>query len=205
VISARMHVVLVLFLALAFDPSCALTERSKPLEVSFYTPERVRIDAATSRPPVGPPLRLGRVSSGVGLGERIAFRDGKYEVGYYDGRRWTERPEVYVRRAITRTLFEEGGLDRALSESAPTLDVEVLSFEEVKMPTAHAAHIALRVVLSTDRVLLEDTVGASEPIGGGTFEDVVAALARALDGTSNEVMRRVRASLSAATVAPGSP
>lgn len=199
-----MHGVLVLFLALAFDASCALTQTSKPLDVSFYTPERVRTDAATSRPPAGPPLRLGRVSSGVGLGERIAFRDGNYEVGYYEGRRWTERPEVYVRRTLTRTLFEEGGLDRAFSASAPTLDVEVLSFEEVKMPARHAAHIALRVVLSTDRVLFEDTVGATEPIGGGTFDDVVAALARALDGTSDEVTRRVRASLSPPTVAAGS-
>ena len=203
-----MHVVLVLFLALAFDPSCALTERSKPLEVSFYTPERVRTESATSRPPTGPALRLGRVSSGVGLGERIAYRDGQYEVGYYDGRRWTERPEVYVRRALTRTLFEEGGLDRALSESAPTLDVEVTaSFEEVKMPTAHAAqHRAARRPARPIAFCWRTPSAPANRSGESTFRRRGRGIgARAPTGPRTRSCRRVRAGLSAATVAPGSP
>jgi cholesterol transport system auxiliary component len=176
---------------------CALTQRSAPLEVSHYTPEHARPPRLTSgHPGAGPSLRLGRVSSDTSLGERIVFRDGTYQVRYYEGRRWTERPEVYVRRAVTRALFDDGGFRRALSGDGPTLEVEVLSFEEVKTPAQHAAQIALRIVLSTDRVLLEDLVAVSEPVARDDFNDVVAALARALDRVSDEVTRRVGSALS---------
>ena len=176
---------------------CALTQRSDPLEVTHYTLEHGRAPRLTSgHPGAGASLRLGRVSSDTSLGERIVFSDGTYQVRYYERRRWTERPEVYVRRAVTRALFDDGGLRRALGGDAPTLDIEVLSFEEVKTPTQHAAHVALRIVLSTDRVLLEDTVAVSEPVPHDDFDDVVAALARALDGISDEVTRRVGSALS---------
>jgi cholesterol transport system auxiliary component len=165
--------------------------------VAHYTPEHVRAPRLTSgRSAAGPSLRLGRVSSDTSLGERIVFSNGTYQVRYYDDRRWTERPEVYVRRALTRALFEDGDLHRTLGGDAPMLDVELLSFEEIKMPTQHTAHIALRIVLSNDRVLLEQTVTVSEPIPRDDFDDVVAALARALDRASDEVARRVGTALS---------
>ena len=73
-----------------------------------------------------------------------------------------------MRRAVERALFEDGPFQRALTGAAPTLDIEVVEFEEVKAPTTHAARIALRVALSsTDRVLLERTVAVSEPVPAG--------------------------------------
>jgi len=176
---------------LALATSCALFQRGKSLEVDHYTPERPEIGVARRPGDGAPSLRLGHVASGPDLGERIAYRDGVYRVGYYEGRRWTDRPELYVRRTLAKALFEEGGFRRALSGEGPTLDVEVLSFEEVKSRAAHAAHIVLRIVVSIDRVLLEDTVEEYEPVVGGSFDDVVAAMAAALDRTTMEVRRRV--------------
>jgi hypothetical protein len=143
----------------------------------------------------GPALRFGRVTSGPDLGLRIAHGDGAYEVDYYDDRRWTERPELYVRRALGRALFEEGSFRRDLGGRAPQIDAEVLAFQEVQTPDTHAARIVLRVSLSTDHVLFEDTVGAVEPVLGARFDDVVAAMARALDATVAEVARRVGSAL----------
>jgi ABC-type uncharacterized transport system auxiliary subunit len=74
--------------------------------------------------------------------------------------------------------------------------VDVLSFEEVKTRPQHTARIALRAVLSTDHVLFEDTVAASEPVTGGGLDAVVAALGRALDQVTDEVARRVGSTLS---------
>jgi ABC-type uncharacterized transport system auxiliary subunit len=183
-------------LSLALAAGCALTERSVPVEITYYTPENVHAARLTSGDLAsGPLLRLGRVSGDTSLGQRIVFADGTYRVRYYDDRRWTERPTIYVRRALSRALFEGGGFRRALEADAPTLDVEVLSFEELKTPARHAAHVSLRVVLSTDRVLLEDTVAVSEPVARESFDDVVGALARALDEASEEVARRVRAAV----------
>jgi cholesterol transport system auxiliary component len=184
-------------LVLALAAGCALTERSEPLEVAHYTPEHVRPPRLTSaHTGSGPPLRLGRVSSDTSLGERIMSTDGGYKVRYYDDRRWTERPEVYVRRALARALFDESGFRRALGGDAPTLDVAVLRFEEVKTPAKHAAHVELRVELSTESVLVEETVAVSEPVARDDFDDVVAALARALDRSSGAVARRVADALS---------
>lgn len=190
---------------LALVSGCALTQKSKPLEVTYYTPEYIRTGVESPQTAPGPALRLGRVASGTDLGQRIVARDGSYEVGYYDGRRWTERPQVYVQRALSRTLFEESGFHRALGGDAPELDVEVLSFEEVKTPAQHAARITLRLILSADRVLFEDTVAVSEPVAGSHFDDVVAAMARALGTLSDEVARRVGSALRSLAPTVGAP
>ena len=181
--------------ALTLVSGCALTGKSKPLEVTYYTPEHVRSGVESRQPSPGTALRLGRVASGTDLGQRIVSRDGAHKVGYDDGRRWTERPQVYVQHALSSTLFEESGFRRALGGDAPTLDVEVLNFEELTTPAHHAARIVLRLILSTDRVLFEDTVAVSEPVAGDRFDDVVAAMARALDTISDKVARRVGSAL----------
>lgn len=178
---------IVLMLALAPTFGCALLSRGKPLDVHWYTPEQTRPDLGSAEMQGACELRLGRVTSGADLGPRIAFGDGLYQIGYYEARRWTERPESYVRRALGRTLFEEGTYRRSLTGAAPTLDVEVLNFEEVKTPTTHAARIAVRVVLTSDRALLERTVVAAQPVTGDRFEDFVAAMARALEDTAKQV------------------
>lgn len=179
----------------ALVSGCALTQKSKPLEVTYYTPESIRTGVESQQAAPGIALRLGRVASGADLGARIVSRDGSYKVGYYDGRRWTERPQVYVQRALSRTLFEESGFHHALGADAPVLDVEVLNFEEVTTPAQHAARITLRLTVSTDRVLVEDTVAVSQPVTGNHFDDVVAAMARALETISGDVARRVGSAL----------
>ncbi|MDB4883515.1 MAG: hypothetical protein JWL95_2281, partial [Gemmatimonadetes bacterium] len=63
----------------------------------------------------------------------------------------------------------------------------------------HAALVSLRVVLSNDRVLLDETVQVDDRVLGSSFDEVVAAMARALDGASGEVARRVGAALARAT------
>jgi ABC-type uncharacterized transport system auxiliary subunit len=170
---------------------CALTQKAKPLDVSYYTPERVWPGVMNAQAGEGPALRFGRVGSGIDLGERIVHRDGAHRVVYDGEHRWTERPEVYVRRSLAHALFEAAGFRRAVSGEAPTIEVDVLSFEEVAAPAQHAAHIELHVVLSTDHALLEETLSASEPVAGAGFDAFAEAMARALDRVSNDVVRRV--------------
>jgi hypothetical protein len=184
----------------AVTPGCALLSRGASVDVRWYTPEltQSRPGSAERQPPEltqsrpgsaerqrGCELRFGRVTAAPDLGRRIAYGDGLYQVGYYDGLRWTERPEQYVRRAVERALFEDGPFQRNLSYDAPTLDVEVVEFEEVKAPTTHAARISLRMVVSAERVLLERTVTVSRPVAGGSFDGFVAAMAQALDDAAS--------------------
>jgi cholesterol transport system auxiliary component len=166
---------------------CALASRGERLDVAWYTPERTRPSQAVAERQGRCPLRLGRVSSGADFGPRIAFSNGLYEVGYYDARRWTERPEHYVRRALQRELFEGGSFERSSSVEAPRMDLELLDFEEVKAPALHAARVAVRVVVTSEHAVSEHTVEASHPVAGTSFDAVVAAMAESLEDAARQV------------------
>jgi ABC-type uncharacterized transport system auxiliary subunit len=194
-----------LVLALATLSGCALVSKGQVNEVRWFSPETshvtltsagalVRERSSGEAPPDAGTLELGRVASGSHLREKIAYRETPYEVGYHEDERWTERPEAYVRRRVARALFEERGVRRAVAGEGPTLDVEVQAFEEVKGAPPRA-RIQLHVVLhDEEHALLEQTLlvecPVSPPPGPGSkprIEDLVRAMAEALDAVSEEV------------------
>ena len=202
--------------ALLLSPSlagCSLMTRSAVMPIHWYDAQaaRPRLTSHTSRPchDAGDvELALGRVSSGLGLRDRIAFRDGDFDVGYYDDRRWSERPDVYVRRALERALFEERCIERAMAGPGPTLDVEVLSFEELRS-SPRAARVRLRVIVYDDRrTLLQRTITVVRPARADRpgFGGVVEATAEALDAAAAETARLTEAALrSVRTADEGDP
>lgn len=196
-------------LAVVFAAGCALTSRSQPYQVKWYTPEVLHAEAPPPRSP-GPALRLGAVRSGPELERRIAWSNGAYQMAFYDDRRWTERPARFVTSALRRVLFETRGLQSTDQPTAPLLEVEVVSFEEVRSPRGHYGRVALQIRLSNAPAPLDTTVIRDEPVQGAQFDDVVAAISRALDGAANEIAARVQNALCAVPesdggVAPGCP
>ena len=191
--------------------ACALTSKADVVEVRYFSPEQVKprlnvADATAATPPEAAApnnaleVRLGRVSSGPNLRERIAFRDAAFELGYYEDWRWTERPETFVRRELGRTLFEQHGLHRVLGGSAPTLEVEVIAFDDLRLGSGRAARVQLKVLLYEDRgVVYEETVTVDQPVTAAKpkIEDVVAAMAQALDSAAEQVSRKVQTTLAA--------
>ncbi len=173
---------------------CALLGKNEPLEPRYFSPESIARPAKPSAgvaARAGTALRLGRVTSGSYLKERIVFRDSDHEVGFHDDRRWTERPEVYLLRALERALFEEAGLTRSLRSSGPILTASLSDFEEIRRPTPG---VRLRVTftlydekavlrertLTVERALAEGDV-ASHPhrvagAMGEALEDAVTAI-----------------------------
>jgi cholesterol transport system auxiliary component len=194
----KKHLLLLLS-ALAVS-GCALTSKSEPLDVRYYTPEKVKtqLTSATDRAPQGEAmtLELGRVTSGSHLREKMAYRDASWEVGYYEDRRWTERPEAFVRRELGRTLFEERGFRRSVSDAAaPVLEVELIAFEEIRAKPAHVARVQLRMILHDGRdVLHEETITVDKPLPGNesTTDAFVAATAEALDAACAQVADRAQ-------------
>lgn len=179
-------------------PSCALTSKSEVLDVRWYTPERVkpRLTGAEANAAAGAPvtLELGRVTAGSHLREKMAYRDARFEVGYYEDRRWTERPEAFVRRELGRTLFEERGLRRSIGGgSAPTLEIEVLAFEEIRAKPVHAARVQVRMILHDGHdVLHEETITVDKPLAADDtkVEDFVAGISDALDAACAAIADR---------------
>src|SRR5688572_7965517 len=155
---------------------CALTSKSDPMQFRHFTPE------PSATPTVGGEQRasaselslaLGRVNASAHLRERIAYRASPNEIGYYETRRWTERPENYLRRAVSRELFERRGIGRLVSGSGPTLELELLAFEEVHEPTRVARLQVVIVLHGGGQPSFERTISIERPIVAG--EDAAVA------------------------------
>lgn len=184
--------------------SCALLGKNEPLVPRYFTPEYDgEAHAGKARPDLQ--LRLGRVEGWSHLRERIASRNSARELSYYEDLRWTERPEIYLRRSLSRALFEERGVVESLSGRAITLEVELTAFEEIVKP--HQARLQALLVLRDDRTgLLEETITVDRPVekseGPDEARAVVEALSQALHEGVDQIADRVVARLSQASQAP---
>ena len=177
-----MKATLPAFLVAIALSGCALLGKSEPRVPRYFTPEYDG-DAAASPARSGLQLRLGRVEGGPQLRERMAARRSARELFFYEDRRWAERPEVYLRRALARTLFEERGVVESLSAGAVTLDVELIAFDEIERP--HVVRMQARVSLRDTRIgLLEETITVEQPVaenaGADPADAVVDAFSQAL-------------------------
>lgn len=194
---------------------CALLTKAEPLTPRYFSAEPSGTglllgDSVTAPRTSSAPnreLKLGRVTSASYLGERLVFRDSPYELGFYEERRWTEKPEAYFRRALSRALYEQGGFRRVVSGAGPTLDCELVEFAELRAPT-HVARARANFVLYDSRsVRTEATVTVELPIAAGKGEagarTSVAALSQALASAVEQIVRRVSANLDSAPSNPG--
>ena len=195
--------VVMISLALSLS-SCALFSKGEVNFPRYFSPDLPKATSKVGSKRSGVELRLGRVSAGSYIGEKIVFRESDYEVGFYDFLMWTEKPEAYLRRALTRVLFEEEGLTSVLSGAGPTLDVELVSFEEVKTPV-HLGLVRIAFTLHDDRVVhMQQTMAIERPIVMVVAKDkqadaVAEALGEALRSAVYEVSGRVLADLARVT------
>jgi ABC-type uncharacterized transport system auxiliary subunit len=187
-----------LALVLCLCPACALISKAEPLSPRYFTPDEASAAAAPTPGAAALELRLGEVEAAAHLEQRIAYRPSAGELGYYESWRWTEPPQAYLRRALERELFERRGLVRVVSGSAPTLSVELTSFEELRDGPARA-RVELSFVLRGDRrALLERTLRKELPIPPGSSDDplrLTRTLSRALESAVSEVADLVSARL----------
>jgi ABC-type uncharacterized transport system auxiliary subunit len=200
------HLVLAAAVALGFA-GCALTSKSKPLEVRYFTPAHA--EAPDGEPALAGPapgtapaleLRLGRVDAASYLREKIAYRDSANEVGYYETLRWTEAPDAFVRRALGRALFQQHGLEEVVSGIAPQLEVELTAFEEVRAPK-HVVRVEMTWKLRDHRnVLFQRTVRVEKPVDDAAPGAIAAAMGVALDEAVETTVTDVVAALTRARV-----
>lgn len=186
------------------SPGCALTSKADALSPRYFNPQ---LGGGSRSQPAAQPfeLRLGQVASASNLDERLAYRVSKAEVGFYEDRRWTELPEAYLRRALEKELFEERKLTRVVTGVAPSLDVELTAFEELRQkPTK--VRVSLTFSLRNDRrSLLEQSLELERPVdeqGGG---DPAERVAQALAVTLGQAVQTVGAAVVERLSAPPPP
>jgi cholesterol transport system auxiliary component len=173
---------------------CALTGKSEAIEPRYFTPERAGEPGPIARaePHSDLRLRLGSVRSAPHLEERLVFRGADYELAYYPDRRWTEAPQRYLRRRLSRALFEEHGVKQVLGGPALVLDVELTAFEEARRGERVIARVEVTVTLHDERVALwEETLIAEQPVKGAVAGEGAAALVSALSEGLRAVVERI--------------
>lgn len=180
-----------LSVAICLSFGCALLGKSEPQARRYFTPEAIDAAVPAGAPTAAPAasaagqklrLRLGRITAWSHLRERIVTRTSARELSYSETKRWTERPELYLQRSLSHSLFEERGLTQVISGGAPTLEVELVAFEEVESP--RRALFQALVMMHDERTgLLQETVTVEQPIESKDADPtpaLVEALARAL-------------------------
>jgi cholesterol transport system auxiliary component len=190
--------------------SCALLGKSDPLTPRYFTltgdPREGAPSSTNTATTGGPRLALGRVSASAALRERIVYRSAEHEVGYYEDRRWTERPDVYLRRALVTALFERRGLTRAVSGAAPILQAELVTFEEIR---GKRPRVRMQVAFTlddnrslqvTETITIERDVAQAS--GDKQANAVVVAFGEALRAGVDQIADHVVTKLAAVPAAP---
>lgn len=188
-------------LAAVLLAGCALTSKAPSLDVRYFTPDVVTTRAATmeassaaahgDQPP--PKLCLGRITSSTFLRSQIVYRVSAYEVGSYDDRRWTEYPEAYLRRSLRSSLFDEGRVQEGSGGACPTLDVDLLGFEEVRRGAARAGRVQIAYRLHEGPTMLASDVVTVERAAPANAD--IAAVVAAIGAALAEATLRMSASL----------
>jgi ABC-type uncharacterized transport system auxiliary subunit len=178
---------------------CALTSKGTPIEIRYFSPESIDVHHAARQalPPVAR-LRLGSLTSSANLRYAIVHRESAVELDLYETLRWTENPEDYVRRSLSRALFEDGQLEEVVGGAAITLDVELIAFEESHRESRRVGRIQLGYQVHDERsVLKSGIVTVERDATGASIEPVVAAIGSAMDAATSELAKNVVAQLRA--------
>jgi len=173
-----------------FANGCALTSKAEVVTPRYFSPEPAR-PVRSPKAPDGLELRLGQVSAASHLDERIAYRVGGTEMGFYEARRWSDNPEAYLRRALERDLFEERGLTRIVAGDTPILDVELTAFEELR-GQPNKARVALTFSVRDERrSVVERSLDLQRSLVERAGADAAQRLAETLTSTLDEAVREV--------------
>ncbi|HEX4339759.1 MAG TPA: ABC-type transport auxiliary lipoprotein family protein [Polyangiaceae bacterium] len=201
----RLAVFAGIFAALG-APACALLTKSEPLDPRYFTVE----PEVNPSPPVAAPaelsVRLGPVTAGSEIRQNLVVRNGAHELSFSEEQRWTEKPEAYLRRALSHELFETRGVKRVVSGPSLTVELELVSFEEVVRPTGNVARVVATMILHDERVVREEkTLTVEVPIEHAKEkehqDDSVRALATALERVVSQIADEVCRSPSPPAVA----
>lgn len=176
---------------------CALTSKSTPIAPRYFSPELADGSARTGTRANAAPLelRLGRVNGASYLDERIVYRDSAFELGYYQERRWTETPAEYLKRRLARVLFEWRMIHRVVGGAAPTLEVDLVAFEEIRAPKRLARIQAVVRLQDQHAVRWEEMLTVEQPFvvtpAGDPASPMVEALGLALGKLVDRIADRV--------------
>ncbi len=181
--------VFLLMVGCVADSACVSTR-----PVHYYALQAPPPPANQSKPD-GLILLVGNIATPEVLQDsRIRYRAGDNEAGTYEYHRWTERPGLMVRNALTRALRDSGKYRRVL-EAGSSMEGDYLlrgkldEFDEVDQASIQTK-ISLRVELvdrKTNQSVWDYTAERQEPVSGKSVAEVVQSFDRNLQHVVSEI------------------
>ena len=144
----------------------------------------------------GRPVRLRRVRAAGYIGEQCTWRGHDVEHGLYEQRRWTDFPNRYLERAMDMALDRTPGVRRVESGRVATLDLDLVSFDEVLEPHQADVHVVAVLRDPSQAVVFQRTFSAQRPIPDADPPSAARAMGAALDDVVMQIASHVAASLS---------
>lgn len=165
---------------------CALLGKNQPVVPRYFSPLEDGQRAAPRAPRTAYELRLGKVEGWSHVRQRMAMRHSAQELVFAEGRLWTEKPEVYLRRALSAALFEERGVVEVLAGRSTTLDVELSAFEEVPQAPGRVRLEAIYTLRDDEgRGLQQETLSLEQVVREAKGDELAQAIVEAF----GEVLR----------------
>jgi uncharacterized lipoprotein YmbA len=186
---------------LALCAGCALLGKGKPLALRYFdlqSDDGYRSSTSTN----GARLKLGEVRAARHIDRRFASRESAHELSYHDAWRFSDQPEAFLERALSRNLFERAAITRVVSGGGSTLEVELTAFEQ--SPDDDKVQVTALARMHDDRVQLwQRTFTAEQKVeAGDEAEALAAALSRALAQVAVQITEQTVQALAQAATPP---
>jgi ABC-type uncharacterized transport system auxiliary subunit len=186
---------------LALCMGCALLGKGKPLARRYF--DLQSDDGYRPAPQAnGARLKLGEVRAARHIDRRFASRESAHELSYHDAWRFSDQPEAFLERALSRNLFERAAITRVVSGAGSTLEVELTAFEQ--SPDDEKVQVTALARLHDDRVQLwQRTFAAEQKVEAGDEAEVLAAaLSQALAQVAAQITEQTLQALARAEPPP---
>jgi len=163
----------------------------------YFAPRSEFLLPKDAQPPIAPGETTIRVrhSRAPAYGEAIVWRVSDVERGLYEQRRWTEFPSRYLDRAVVEAIDRMPGMQTVDSGRVPTLDLELIAFDEVVAPERSAEVSVVASFNAADQSPVFDRLfTARQPIPDTDPASTARAMGAALDDVVQQIADQVAAS-----------
>ena len=164
----------------------------------YFAPRSTYLLPEDPQPPAsatGLSVRIRNVRAAGYIGQAIVWRVSDVERGLYEQRRWTEFPTRYLDRAVVQAIDRTPGVQAVDSGRVPTLDLELVSFDEVIAPERRAEVSVVASFNSADQSpVFARVFTAQQPIADTDPASTARAMGAALDDVVQQIADQVAAS-----------
>lgn len=176
--------------------ACISTAQAGSTQSRNSSQPSLRSTATAGTPTLGLiEVQLGTVSSSLHVYDGVVARSHTREPLNNKELRWGDSPESYLRRELERTLCTMQWVPKTAGSTAPTLDVDLATVDNVPLNPGLALRLQVKARFHQgSRLLFEKTLTIERIVMGQPPlpEDMILALVDALNAAAQQITANAR-------------